>query len=431
LLAQVIGGTSPTLDPNQKFQLSSKYVHNSLQITIGGDIWPLYNSFGLMGPTTKGAVVQIDENGDAALVFGDGINGLIPPISQTVYGDYKESEGISGNLPPNTLTVIQSSIVLPTGIFLQATNPDYSSNGTNFQNLNEIRDMAPRSIRTLDRAVSYQDYVDIAMQVPGVGAAEVAYCCGKYVDVYIAPNSVGTATTALVARVKNYMDCRVMVTTVVDVKPSGMSRIWLKATIIAKPLYTEAEVKAQVINALDANFGVLSIEINKRVSITNIISVLEGLSKVDTVEIEQVRVEPYARPVENTNSILNITWQTLPHTTVKATYRLVYRTATTDFELYKNGVFVTLIDVGVPFNDAGTIGFTPLAGTYTDNNTWEFTVHPSYPEIFPDTLILIKDYSAPIIDVSPFISDALPRTIFSDLTIETQGSNASCLPPCN
>lgn len=431
VLGEGIGVTSATSDPSQSFLLSPKYVHNSLVVTINGENWPLYNSFGLMGPTTKGAVVQVLENAEAVVVFGDGVNGAIPPAAQNIFADYKDTEGLLGNLPPNSLTEIQTAIILPTGVNLKATNGDYSSGGANFQNIDQIRDLAPRSLRTLDRAVTYQDYIDIAMQVPGVGAAEAKYCCGKYVDVYIAPNSPGTATTALISKVQQYMDCRVMVTTIADVKPSGTSRVWIKATIIGKPLFTEAQVKNQVITALDDNFGIGTVEINRRVSITDIITVLEQLSMVDTVEIEELRIEPYARPIEETNNILNITFTQLPNSTTREIYKLVYKTATNDFELYKNGVYVDQVAISVPYNDAGIIGFTVNPGVYDDNDSFEFVVFPSYPEIFPTTLILVNDYSAPIIEVSPFIDEDTERTIFSDLTIEVTGQSSSCLPPCS
>lgn len=430
LVNQILGTTSAIGDPNQSFLLSNKYVHNSIEITINGENWPLYNSFGLMGTTTKGAVVQIDENGDAYLVFGDGINGLIPGNSLDIFVNYKETEGVLGNLAPGSITQLQSTITLPSGFGLTFTNPDYSSGGADFENLEQIRNLAPRSIRTLDRAVTYQDYIDVALQVLGVGAAEVKYCCGKYVDVYIAPNSKGTATAALVNRVKNYMDCRVMLTTRVDVKPAGVTRIWIKAKIYGKPLQLSADILAQVLDKLDTEFGAGNIEINRKVSITDIISVVEGLTKVDTIEIEEVRIEPYARPQGTNVNVLNITYPVLPHTTTKIIYALIYKTAGNEFHIYKNGIFLATVATGATYADGGIISFTPDSGSYSDNDKWEFTVFPSYPEIFPDTIINVNDYSAPIIDISPFIDDGVPRTIYGDLEIIEQASSVSCLPSC-
>jgi hypothetical protein len=424
--AAVLGVTSNTGDPNQSFGLSSKYVHRSLVVTIDGINWPLFNSFGLMDPTTKGVVVEIDEDQNAHVVFGDGVNGAIPGNGLNIVADYLETEGVLGNLAPGSITNLQSTIVTPAGTEFKITQPNYSVGGTDFEDIDEIRNRAPRSIRTLNRAVTRQDYRDLALQVPGVGAAEIDYNCGKYVDLYISPSSAGVASSALVNKVKNFISCKTMITTVVNVQPAGFTRIWIKATIIGKPLVPESEIKSQVLDALDVEFGPKNTSINREVSVTNIISLVEGLSKVDTINIEEVRIEPYARPSVNTPVYLNITYDSLPHATDELRYTIIYRNATNDFEIYKSGVFMQTLALDTAFNDAGIIAFTLHPGLYDDNFKWDITVFPSYPDIFPDTLIPIDDFSAPIIEVSPKIDEDTARTIFSDLTFEVQGTNVTC-----
>lgn len=423
-----LGNTDGT--DNQKFLLSDKYVNGSMKLLVGGIDYTLYNSFGLMGPTTKGFVIDIDENANAVLQFGDGINGFVPPLAQVVMGTYRESEGVIGNLPPGNITQILTPLTLPDGVKLTVNNPDYSSGGSDFEDIEQIRNRAPRSIRTLDRAVSYQDYIDIAMQVGGVGAAEVQYCCGKYVSVYIAPNSKGVATQALLNNVRDYLECRKMVTTMIDVKPAGVTRIWIKGKVIGKALFTATDISRQVINALDDEFGIGNVGINRKVSVTDIISLVEGLKDVDTFELEKVKIEPYARPLDNNSNTLNIVFTTLPKTTETFIYTLVYQAGPNNFQIFKAGIFLANVAIGVVFTDGDYISFQINAGVYADGNKWEFTVFPSYPEIFPNTLIPINDFSAPVIDVSPFIDDATDRTIFSDLTFQTQGSSSTCLAPC-
>jgi uncharacterized phage protein gp47/JayE len=99
----------------------------------------------------------------------------------------KQKEAL-GNVPPETLTHVKyNPSTASRSTNLTVTNPDYASGGADFESMEDIRNRAPRSLRSLDRAVTYQDYIDIALQVVGVGAAEVSYCCGKYVSVYIVP----------------------------------------------------------------------------------------------------------------------------------------------------------------------------------------------------------------------------------------------------
>lgn len=405
---------------NQSLALPDNYVHGSMTIVIDSEDWVLYNSFGLMVANTKGFVVEIDEDKQAWVVFGDGINGKVPTINKNVVASYKITEGILGNLSLGTLTSINTTITTPSGKAFKVNNPDYASGGTDFEGLEDIRNRAPRSIRTLDRAVTKQDYVDVALQVPGVGAAAVDYSCGKFVDLYIVPTTRGVATNALLTAVRNYINPRKMITTQVDVKPGGIVRVWIQGKVYGKTLFTSTQIQKEVLEALDTNFGMGVTQINKRVSATDIIAVMEDLKTVDTFELEKLKIEPFARPVNNTSNTLVITWLVLPTSTVAYKYTLIYITATGKFQLYKAGVYLADITIGTPYTDGGYTSFRIDAGTYSNNDKWEFTVYPSYPEIFPSTLINLNDFSAPLIDVSPKIDEVTPRTIFSSLTYITQ-----------
>lgn len=413
---------------NQNFILPNNYVHNSITIVIDGEDWVAYNSFGLMVVDTKGFVVNILEDGNAYVFFGDGVNGEVPITGNDVIADFKTSNGLLGNLPPNSITSITSVIAMGVGEVLHVTNPNYAVGGLDFESLENIRDRAPRSIRTLERAVTYQDYLDLCLMVLGVGAAELKYCCGKFIDIYIIPSSKGIATLQLLQNVREYLECRKMITTQLNIQPAGLTRIWVKANIYGKPLSLSTAIYDQVVNALDAEFGFPKIKINRKIAISDIIAEVESLSTVDRIEISEVRVEPFARPTEATVNPLNITFLTLPQTTVKRTYKIIYNGAS--FEIYKDTYFLTTLALATNYADGTVANFRINAAVYTTGDTWEFTSFPSYPEIFPLNLISIDDFSAPIIDVGPLVTTGTPRTIFGDLTIITQSSTNSCLPPC-
>lgn len=429
--ANTIGTTSSSSLANQAYPISEKYATGTMEIIIGGDNWQLYGSFGLMGPTTKGVIVTIDENQVAYLMFGDGINGAIPPPSTTIYASYKETEGTLGNLPPGNLTVLQTTLPLPAGLNFSITNPDYSSNGSDFQTLEEIRKSAPLSLSTLSRAVTAADYENLAMLYPGVGAAKIKYCCGKYVDIYIVPNSKGSATAALCEKVRKWVECKVMVTTIPSVKPAGNSRIWISAKIIPIPLADPTQVWNQVAEAWDQGFGYGNPIINREVSITDIIALTKQLSLVDNIEIAKLKIEPYVRPITETANPLLVTFTVLPTTSTLVIYRLVYKAVGNVFQIFKNGVYIADVAENTNYTDGAIIGFNiPSGGSYTNNDTWEFRVHPTSPEIFPSTTIEVKDFSAAVMDIGPYSDDDTQRTIFGDISIEASSENSSCLPNC-
>lgn len=421
----IMGNTNGTL--NQIMNLPNNYVDGSIKVTINSVVWTEYRSFALMSSTTQGFIVSIDENGNAFLEFGDGVNGAIPTAGFTVFADYKTCQGIIGNIPPNQINQLISVITgIPSGQVLSVTNPDYSSGGTNFEVLEDIQNRAPRSIRTLERAVSYQDFVDLCYLVLGVGAAEVGYDCGKYVDVYIAPNSRGAATGALLQAVSDYLNCRKMITTQISVESAGISKIWISATIYGKPIASSSDIYNQVVNQLDLSYGYSTLKINKKISIPGIIAVLEGLSLVDTVEIQQVRILPFPRPINNTTNPLNINFTSLPVTTIPYKYTIVWNQAINSFVVYKGSFNQGNFAQGSTYTD-NIVTFQLLAGTYSNGDKWEFTTFPSYPEIFPTATIEIKDFSAAIVDVGPVLLNNAARTIYSNLTIVTQNSFTNCL----
>lgn len=415
---------------NQQFLLPDDYVHNSARVVVNSSQWQLYTSFGQMGPTTQGAVVDIDENGQCYLSFGDGVNGAIPANGQNIVVSYWTTLGSRANSQPNTITTIVSAISgVPSGFVLKVNNPDYAVGGTDFESIEDIRNRAPRSLRTLDRAVSYQDYIDVPLQLPGVGSAEVSWCCGKFIDLYIVPNTRGASTIAMIDLVQDYINCRKMVGTQVAVKASGISKIWIKGKVYGKPLYTQNEIAIPSINALDDEFGFSKIQINRTFAVSDIIRIIENLEQVDRVEIEQVRILPFARPAVGTTSNLNITFSTLPLSTIRVKYTLTYSAIDNNFQVLKETQLMGYVATGGTYND-GIVNFQVNSGSYAHGSKWEFTVTPSYPEIFPSGKLEIKDFTAPIVDVDPLVDEDTPRNFYGDIQFITQSISSNCTPPC-
>lgn len=422
-----LGSTNGT--PLQKIELPFSYVDATLALTINGVNWSLYDSLGLMLNSTKGFTVDILEDGKAYIIFGDGLNGAIPPSGFSIIGNYKSTKGSTGNVPPNSLVNIITPIVVPPGTTIIANNPDYANAGSDFEGIEDIRNRAPRALRSLLRAVTKDDYIDVTLQHPGVSSAEVSYCCGKFIDIYIIPKSKGVGTLALIQDVKAYLDCRKMITTQIAVKASGISKIWVKATIKLKPLFNTLAGQIEVINKLDTDWGFNSTIINRKINISDLIQSFESCDSVDSVAIEQVKVQPYARPSSTTDAILNIEYLTLPTTTVVSNYTIIFKILTNTFEIYKEAILKGTIAIDASFND-GQIVFKIHSGTYNNNDTWTFKVVPSYPEIFPLATLTISDYTAAIIDIGPLVAENIPKTIFSNLTFVEQTIQSKCLPNC-
>lgn len=422
-----IGVADGTL--NQEILLDVDIVDESLVIFVDGVPWRIYDSLGLMKSTTQGFIMQVEEDGNAYLVFGDGVNGLVPTNGAVITGSYQTCLGASGNLPPNAINQLSGVFTLPAGSTLNATNPDYSSGGSDFEDIDAVRNNAPRWLRTLERAVTYQDYIDVAILAPGVGDAAVSYCCGKYVNVYIVPSSPGVATNALMSNTLQWFNCRKMVTTKVAILPAGISKMFLTANIFAKQLYTSDQVLVEVINLLYGKYGFPFSSINGSPSVSDMISLIESAGSVDHVDVAGLQVLPAVQPIQGNTIPLDITFDQLPKGGVQNTYTILYTFNSNQFRIFQGSTPVGLVGVNQEFND-GIVGFKITGANYTDGMKWQFITTASYPEIFPTTKLLIKDYSIPIFDIGPLVDAAVPRTIYSSLTVVTQGVSSNCMAPC-
>lgn len=99
------------------------------------------------------------------ITLGDGRRGRIPVAdSQVTAVRYRVGGGAIGNVGANLVTKIKGRLRGVKGV----TNLRPAHDGSNAEPLDEVRLRAPHDLRTRDRAVSGQDFADLAMQTPGV-----------------------------------------------------------------------------------------------------------------------------------------------------------------------------------------------------------------------------------------------------------------------
>lgn len=414
--------------------LPENYVHNSLSLSVNGVAYKEYDTFAYMKINTKGFIVDLDEEGNAFAIFGDGINGVIPANGDDIVGTYKICDGSDGNLPPNSINLLANNISLPTGYTIAITNPDFSYSGNEFESLDDIRNLSPRHLSTLRRAVSYRDYIDLALLSPGVGQAELSYCCADDIKLWITPRTRGIAGLWLRNNTEIYFRDKKIVGRRISVLPAGITRIWVKLGIKGNVGYTESQIKIASILALNDNYGFNAQKINATIALSDIVALLDDLPTNDRVDLKRVYIEPYARPTKETTPPLLINWGQV-NSTLSIIYRIIYKSNNNNptFDIYKNNLPYATVPINTPWSDANIITFTILNnGLYNEDDEWVFRVYPTYPELFNDYLIDIRDNTIPIIDVDLNNIDGqqIPY-IFSEIEVEvTQTNESLCKPSC-
>lgn len=191
--------------PDQVFVLpSQQVVKDSVQVFVFDGVnyipWSKADVLSDYGPLDR--VFRIDDpgTGEVTINFGDGVSGLVPTYAHTVYAIYQTSEGSFGNVPAGAVTRIDSipdltsdEVAVISGSVV-VTNNAAAFGGSDPESTESIRTAAPLAYRTANRAVTLEDYQNIALSVPGVGQASAYAIDSTSVMVIVSPyRTPGTA----------------------------------------------------------------------------------------------------------------------------------------------------------------------------------------------------------------------------------------------
>jgi predicted phage baseplate assembly protein len=139
--------------------------------------------------------VHLADDGTSTVRFGDGVAGARPPSGQNnVRAKYRKGLGVDGNVGAATLTTLLSR---PLGVEA-ATNPVSATGGEDPEPLAHARDNAPLTVRTLDRAVSVEDYADYSRAFAGIDKAHAVWVpAGPARGMFVTVAGVGGAKVGL------------------------------------------------------------------------------------------------------------------------------------------------------------------------------------------------------------------------------------------
>ncbi|GAB4192924.1 MAG: hypothetical protein Fur006_37640 [Coleofasciculaceae cyanobacterium] len=93
--------------------------------------------------------------------FGNGLNGLIPPVGtgNVRMAYYGTGGGTAGNKPAGTIVQLKTTVPY----IDKVTNTEAATGGADAEGLESLRDREPRKLRHNNRAVTLEDYEDLAI----------------------------------------------------------------------------------------------------------------------------------------------------------------------------------------------------------------------------------------------------------------------------
>lgn len=259
----------------QEFQLHfSNVLVDSIELYVnegdGKQLWKQVDSFldeNLDGVSRVYTAV-IDDFNRCFIRFGDNVRGKIPrAFDNGISATYRVGGGEQGNVQAYTITELGSNIASIDSTF----NPVSSTVlGHEKETLEEIRENAPASLRTKNRAVTLQDYSDL-LKINNKGNLYAIYKSkalrdenvGIKANIYYQLRQGYEMTEALEAEIREFFKSRIMVGTSLDIYPHTSKVVDLNVNLIVDRDYSKEELERNIteyIQKVFFNFGEFSFD---------------------------------------------------------------------------------------------------------------------------------------------------------------------------
>lgn len=188
---------------------------STLQLTVDGDLWQEKTSLLESGPNDTVFRVEIDDVGEATVVFGDGVFGQRPAETSTVIANYRIGGGSTGNVGPDSLVFARPSVAAPW--LNSVTNPLPAVGGRDWESRDHARRVAPTGFHQPVVAVSAADYQEtVASFVDSSGKPVIQRAnanflwTGSWLTVTVTVDPLGTEglTADLRQQLTDYLNTR-------------------------------------------------------------------------------------------------------------------------------------------------------------------------------------------------------------------------------
>lgn len=151
---------------------TNKVIEGSWEVLVNGVTWDEVEYVELENGATKTYSTEFEGDRSLTIRFGDGNNGAIPTPGGVVTIKYRVGGGVAGNLPTGSVVGTVNATQGGVSVRIGVVNDAPSSGGTDRETIEHIKKWAPLNVRTVDKAISGEDYATEAasFQDPDSGA---------------------------------------------------------------------------------------------------------------------------------------------------------------------------------------------------------------------------------------------------------------------
>lgn len=236
------------------------------------------------GATDSHYQVRVDQDGQLEIQFGDGRHGRrLPTGSNNVRVTFRQGTGSAGNLPPGCLTQLGR----PHAWIDEVAQPVESSGGADRETNEDLRENAPATLLALDRAVSLEDYTQLARGHASVWQARAfRHPSGlgqrEWLEVVVMAAGGGTLSTALKGELQSYLQARAQPGMAITVSDYVRLPFRVEATVrVYSPVNDPQTVSDNVRAAFLAAFSEESRQLGQALYRGEVYQVLDGVAGVE------------------------------------------------------------------------------------------------------------------------------------------------------
>ncbi|MBI2877059.1 MAG: putative baseplate assembly protein [Candidatus Tectomicrobia bacterium] len=261
-----------------------------------GQVWEPQRDLLNSNATQRAFVVEVETDGTAFIRFGDDRFGSRPAAGTTFTASYRVGNGVPGNVGAETLVHIVSreAAILEGGV----SNPLPAQGGIEPEEIEQVRQNAPSAFRIQERAVTPEDYAEVALRCePGLQRAAATFrWTGSWRTVFLTVDRLGgeEVDEALEGQIRQCLERYRMAGHDLEVDGPRYVSLEIEMVVCVKPGYFTSHVKAALLERFsnrilpDGQRGVFhpdNFTFGQTVYLSPLYQAAQTLAGVDSVEI--------------------------------------------------------------------------------------------------------------------------------------------------
>lgn len=160
----------------------------TLEPAGGGSVWRPRRDLLASDEFAPEFVAEVEEDGAATLRFGDDEYGMRPAAGTRFRATYRVGNGARGNIGAESL----AHVVTGDTRIASVTNPLPARGGQDAESIEHVRQSAPSAFRTQERAITPEDYAEVAGRHPQVQrAAATVRWTGSWLTIFLTVDRLG------------------------------------------------------------------------------------------------------------------------------------------------------------------------------------------------------------------------------------------------